>query len=231
MKKVIAIFLLAMWLSGVIIVHADHGNISKEENILIELNIVDEGYFSNFNTVTREECLVAIMRVIGVTDKEVDLLNGADFVAFEDTYPYSYFGCAYRAKIAYGEECIVDYPTYRTSHTHKNTDFFFFPQRAVTVKETIAFMVRCLEDLDASIDLNTTLKKAVEYGLIDDEDALIQNPDSEISQKDFYILIERFLQQRRYKFYQRENNVFRMEGNVDEKRSISYLNMLQQREK
>ena len=228
MKKITTVALLVTCLLGAIMVYAHNDNISETRDRLVELNIINDGYFSNSNTVTREECIVAIMRAIGVTDEEIEKLNGCDLISFVDTDAFSYVGCADLAQIAYGEECVVDYPTERTSHTLKNTDFFFFPERAITTKECLAFMVRCLEKTKET-DLTSTFEKAKEYGLIKAEDGFIQEPDSAINQNDFCTLLERFLQQRRYKYYQRENNVFRMEGNVDEERSISYLDMLQQR--
>ncbi|WP_249313889.1 hypothetical protein [Congzhengia minquanensis] len=227
MERIISIALLVICLLGMNTVYAD-SDISVERDMLTELNIIDESYLSNSNTVTRAECIVAITRVIGVTNEDIEKLNGADFVAFEDTDSYSYFGCAYRAKIAYGEECIVDYPTYRTSHTGKNTDFFFFPNRAATVKETLAFMVRCLQSDKTDFDL--ILEKAKDNGLINDKDDFIQNLNDFISQDNFFVLLERLLQQKRYKYYDRENNRFKMEGNIDEERCMTYLEFLTQRQ-
>lgn len=228
MKRLISAVLLITIFIGTLVVHADYDNVNKMKEMLTELNIVDENYFSNKDTVTRAECLVAIMRAIGVTDEEIEKLNGADLAGFVDTFPYSYFGCAYLAKIAYGEECIVDYETYRTSHTLKNTDIFFFPDRAVTVKETVAFMVRCLEENDEK-DLAYAIEKAKEYGLIYSEDTFSNEIDSTMCQDDFYVLLDRFLHQKRYKYYDRANNEFRMDGYIDEEQSITYLEFLTQR--
>lgn len=228
MKRLISAVLLITIFIGTLVVHADYDNVNKMKEMLTELNIVDENYFSNQDTVTRAECLVAIMRAIGVTDEEIEKLNGADLAGFVDTFPYSYFGCAYLAKIAYGEECIVDYETYRTSHTLKNTDIFFFPDRAVTVKETLAFMVRCLEENDEK-DLAYAIEKAKEYGLIYSEDTFSNEIDSTMCQDDFYVLLDRFLHQKRYKYYDRANNEFRMDGYIDEEQSITYLEFLTQR--
>ena len=210
-------------------VYADNSTVSENSTMLIQLNILDESGFSNPDAITREECLVAIMRVIGVTDEEIEKLNGADLISFADTESFSYFGCAWLSEIAYGEECVVDYPTERTSHTLKNTDFFFFPERAVTVKETLAFMVRCLEQTKKS-DLDSTFEKAKEYDLIKAEDSFAQNPDSNINQKDFCTLLGRMLHQKRYKYYGRENKRFRMSGNIDEEQSMTYLEFLTRRQ-
>lgn len=228
MKRLISAVLLITIFIGTLEVHADYDNVNKIKDMLTELNIVNENYFSNQDTVTRAECLVAIMRAIGVTDEDIEELNGADLTGFVDTFPYSYFGCAYLAKIAYGEECIVDYETYRTSHTLKNTDIFFFPDRSVTVKETLAFMVRCLEENDEK-DLAYSIEKAKEYGLIYSEDTFSNEIDSTMRQDDFYVLLDRFLHQKRYKYYGRVNNEFRMDGYIDEEQSTTYLEFLTQR--
>lgn len=230
MRTFFTLILIITYLSGGSVVYAGSSDISNLKNTLLQLNIIDESYFSNANVVSREECIVAIMRVIGATDEEIEKLNGGDLICFADTAPFSYFGCAWLGKIAYGEECVIDYPTHRTSHTLKNTDLFFFPERAVTVKETIAFMVRCLEENNRS-DINDTFEGAKDYGILNTKDSFINNADLPINQNDFYILLGRLLQQKRYKYYGRENNIFSMAGNIDEYRSMSYFDMLNNRQR
>ncbi|MBU5449764.1 hypothetical protein [Acetivibrio sp. MSJd-27] len=228
MKKLIIAVVAIMYLLGMINVYADNSCVLEIRTMLNQLNILDESGFSNPDAITREECLVTIMRVIGVTDEEIEKLNGADLISFADTAAFSYFGCADLAGIAYGEECVVDYPTERTSHTLKNTDFFFFPKRAVTTKECLAFMIRCLQSDKADFDL--ILEKAKDHGLMNDKDDFIQNPNSIISQDDFFVLLERFLHQKRYKYYDRVDNRFRMDGYIDEEQSMTYLEFLTQRQ-
>ena len=223
MKKTILLLLLVYVCLCGTSVYADNSDL-EIKNKLIQLNIVDENGFSNPDAITREECLVSIMRVIGVTDEEVEKLNGADLITFEDTAPFSYFGCAYLSGIAYGEECVVDYPTERTSHTLKDTDYFFFPKRIATIKECLAFMVRCLQSDEPDYDL--TIEDAKDFGLVSDEDVFVQNPNLPISQEEFFELLDRMLQQKRYKYYIRESNVFRMYGYVDKAKSMTYLEFL-----
>lgn len=228
MKRFIAIVLLVAVLCGTLAVQAYNDSTASAKEVLAELNIIDENYFSNSNVITREECLIAVMRVIGLTDEDVEKLNGADLISFADTGAFTYFGCADLSGIAYGEECIVDYPTERTRHTLKNTDFFFFPNRVVTVEETLAFMVRCL-GANNDEDIQNIVEKAKEYALINSEDIFIKDVGSAISQDDFYILLDRLLHQRRYKYYERLDDGFRMDGNIDEERSMTYLEFLTQR--
>ena len=227
MKKMIITIILIMCFLVNINVYADNSDVSVYKDELIRLNILDEDDFSNSDTITRGDCLIAIIRAIGITDNDISRFDGADFMPFVDTASFSYFGYAYMAEIAYGEKCVVDYPTYRSTHMRTNWDYFFFPERAVTVKETLAFMVRCLEK-ERNESLEYAIEKAEEYGLIKDNDTFIDKSDSTLSQDDFYVLLNRFLQQKRYKYYDSLGSVG-IEVYFDEDRSISYFEMLEQR--
>lgn len=224
MKKRILIIMMVLNLLMPMSVCASNECVS-DTDILALLEIVEDDYFTNSETVTREECIIAIMRVIGVTDAKVDKLYGADLFCFVDTSAFSYFGCAYLGGIAYGEECVVDYPTYRTSHTSKNTDFFFFPERLVTVKETLAFMNRCLGE-DKSEKYEFTIEHAKAYGLIEDTDLFAVDENALIDKKDFCALLKRMLYQKRYKYYSVESDGSYMEGNIDKERSMTYIDFL-----
>ena len=228
MKKIVTTLIAMMCFLGATNIYNVYANdIKDSETIakLIQLNILDGNDFSNSDTVTREECLIRIMRAIGLNDEGVNSLGATSYYAFVDTKSRSYFGCASVSKIAYGEECVVDYETERTSHTLKNTDYFFFPDRDVTVIETLAFMVRCLETDE--IDLNLAFEKAKKLGLVSTEDEMIQKPNSTISQTDFCMLLERFLQQKRYKYYDDKSD---LDCNIDEEKSMTYLEFLSERQ-
>lgn len=223
MKKLLLMIIVFFSLCSVI-VYAEKCDFETRD-MLTQLNILQEDSFSDSNTVSRKECIVAIMRLIGVTDEDINSLNGADLYTFADTKSYSYEGCAYVGKIAYGEECIVDYPTYRTTHSGKNIDFFFFPERAVTIRETLTFIIRCLEDTK---DFNDVLliETAKKYNLIEIEEGIEGYLDNKINQEDFSVLLGRMLELKKYKYYIRENGVFEMKGNVDKNRSTTYYEFL-----
>lgn len=201
--------------------------VNSEINTLEELGIIDDASIS-FNPVTREECLVAVLRVIGVTDDYISTLGGADYITFADTSSYSYFGIAFFNKIAYGEEIVVDFPTERTRHTFKNTDYFFFPHKNATINECLAFMVRCLID-DKNDDLNSVIINAKTIGLINEKDSFINKLDSELEKCDFIILLERFLQQRRFRYFDKLESVDGMKLVADSERRKTYLDFLNQR--
>jgi len=113
----------------------------------------------------------------------------------------------------------VNYPTYRTSHTGKSTDYFFFPERTVKIKEALAFMVRCLEE---NTDYDSVIDNAKEHQLIKDDDKFAVCPDVAITPSDFCTLLERLLQQKRYKYYDgKAVEIWQYEG-VDDERSMTY---------
>ncbi len=193
-------------------------------NDLKKFNIINEMDFTDTSNITREKCLVAIMKTIGVTDNDIKKLNGSDRYAFADTPTYSYIGCAYYAKIAFGEEKVIDYATYRTSHTGKNVDLFFYPDRYATIKDCLAFCTRCLDDNVKTIE--DVVEKSIEYGFIDNED--IKNIDNYINKDEFYNILNKMLHQKRYRYY---SSPFVMEGYIDKNKSVTYYNMHLQNEK
>lgn len=176
---------------------------------------------SKTTTITRKECVTQIMRVIGLTDKMVEHFKGSDGYCFADVGLYSYIGCAYLSKIAYGEERVVTEPTYRTRHlAGSNTDRFFDPERLATKKDCLAFCVRCLQSENFK-DQNDLLEKAYEHNLIEKTD--LENLDEPINTVEFYDILTKLIWQKRYKYYAYP---FVSWGYVDEDRSMSYYNML-----
>lgn len=193
---------------------------SSLKDILVNIKILNKNGFSSENTVSREECITAIMRVIGVTDEMIKEFQLEEPCAFADADVYTYMGYARTGKIAYGEECIID--------AQNNEDCFFFPQRAVTVKEVLAFMNRCLDD-EQEADFNSTLDVAIRHGLLSAEEELMQNPNDYINPDDFCLLLSRMLKQKRYKYYAEENNIMKCfidDLYSDRYYSISYQEML-----
>lgn len=185
----------------------------------------------NRRFVTRKDCIVEVMRAIGLTDEAVENARGkaADVYTFADADEPSYMDFAYMANIAYGVEMYTETPTYRTVHTGKNTDFFFLPDRPITVNECIAFMVRCLDS--EKTDLTLAIQKAYEYGLINGDDRFAADVGKSLGNDDFEILIDRFLDMKRYKYYPLTPTKCsaRLSGEIDAERTLTYREMLSQR--
>ena len=181
--------------------------------------------------VTRKDCIVAVMKVIGLTDEAVENARGkaADVYTFADAGELSYIDFAYMANIAYGVEMYTDTPTYRTVHTGKNTDFFFLPDKTVTVNECIAFMVRCLDS--EKTDLTLAIQKAYDCGLINGDDRFTSDVGKLLNNEDFEVLIDRFLDMKRYKYYPltATKSSARLSGEIDAEGKLTYRAMLSQR--
>ena len=213
---------------------AEYENFDKRESVINQ--VINEIGVTDNNSITRAECLIILMNIIGAPKEEVEKWDGADFFPFADVEPFSYFGGAYCADIAYGEACIIDYETIFTSHTGNNYDYFFFPERAVTLEECLAFMVRCLEEEQDEegyvkrIGLEEAVIKAKQYGIITEKDSFASDVKANVNLQTLEILLTRFIQQKRFKYfgiadYEPFTGWFLMSGLQDENRSITYLEM------
>jgi len=96
----------------------------------------------------------------------------------------------------------------------------------VTAKEAAAFMVRCLKGKDLG-DLNKTFEIAKEMGLIKEEDVFYTNGDDFITPDYFLIMLQRFLNQPRYKYF--DEDLYLHYG-IDSERSMTYLQYLQSKQ-
>lgn len=167
--------------------------------------------------VFRGDCVASIMKLIGVDRKSAEMNRDADYDQpvfndlCDDDLNTGYIIESKFAGIAVG--------------TGVGN---FEPNRIVTVKECLTFMSRCFQSEKMGTDV--ALEKAKENGLVYAEDNFIQDIDANLKQEDFCLLLTRMLQQKRYKYYAREDNHFSMYRCVDSERSMTYLEMLQQRQ-
>ena len=172
--------------------------------------------------LTRADCLSFVMLAIGgmyyanglnndasqMWDYSKELWNSSSFdddkyyydlikrIIFESHFELTMLG-VFHAKVAYGE-CI----------NGNNSEFIYFNElRYVTLKEALAFMVRCLCPNEYGLDnLNKTFNIAKEKGLILSNDSFFSRPDAEITVAEMQIILGRFLHQPRG-LYVRFNDV------------------------
>ena len=204
--------------------------------------IGNEG-FESTDTVTRYECVTAIMKAIGATEDIARDIKGF----FYD----SYSGVLLKPERSFfdgdGKGPDFDFVKYYSKETGYislafyygiakgeiigNHRYFYF-DRPVTAKETAAFMMRCLRGPDLG-DLNETFAMAKESGLIKEEDVFYGDGDSLIAPDNFCIMLQRFLNQPRYLYFD-EELYFVPDSSagiqVDRERSITYLQYLQSRQ-
>ena len=232
MKKAMLLIMIGLICSSV--VFASKQTTDTNANIVVE-EIVQASDILDSGKISRGECLTMILKSTGLKSTYIEELNG-NWTVFVDVDLYSYYSCARRADIAYGEACIIDYETIFTSHTGNNYDYFFFPERAVTLEECLAFMVRCLEEEQDEegyvkrIGLEEAVIKAKQYGIIAEDDCFASDVKGTINLQTFKILLERFMQQKRYKYFgiadfHPYTGWFLMSGLRDETGSMTYLEM------
>ncbi len=150
----------------------------------------------NENTVKRIDCICAIMRSIGTNDKQ------AEICVFYTDYYYPVFNdiqneiktgyiiIANSADIAFGVK-----------------DKQFEPDRDTTVKECLAFMLRCLKD-SKDVLWNNIFDDALNEGLITKEEFDVFNDDTYLKTDMFNTLIERFINKTRYKYIDKEDGCY-----------------------
>lgn len=100
--------------------------------------------------------------------------------------------------------------------------------RAVSLSETILFMIRCLGDIELN-DSAVALQKALEYGLITKEDSFYGNEDVKLTPEEFCKILTRFLNQKRY-YYFDDNVDYGQSMLKDTTGSMTYLEYLSTRE-
>lgn len=236
MKFIVAILIQMLMINNVYC--AFDATVAREE--IESLNLCDTSLYDGENTVTRNDCVSIIMWAIGCPwdfPIEGDPYGGEINVFLDaetdgDAFAEEYFAVnktTYRpdiiefarkyTDIIYGEWSVND------GLLAKERIYFNY-NRSVTLKECVAFMVRCLGDFQG-LDLDETFKIAVEMGLISDNDSAYKNPDSPISPDEFFVILQRFIHQKQYLFFDRDlSSGFR----VNTGRNISYAEYLKKQQ-
>ena len=179
---------------------------------LEKYNILGEDILVS-DSVSRAECIVTIMKLIGVTENHAERYGRAnlDEPIFNDERDM------YKEEKGY----IRIAGTSRIALRIRERDFF--PKRNVTVKECTAFIMRCLES--SSPDLEETFLRAVEIGLVFSTDSFYEKSDDDLLPHDFYIILDRMLDQKRYIYYYEGFH----ELQTHEAKSVTYLEYLENR--
>ena len=222
MKKVLVLLLVLGILGAPVcgIRVAGNGEFAPDE--LKTLGIIDDNSFQGkYGYITRQECLVAIVNAIGMTEEANRYFCELAYYrpAFDDVTSDENRGYVWGAEgtIALGD-----------GNQH------FFPNHTATYKEAVAFMMRCLEQCPPDLDL--MLSRAIEIGLIKETDHFYENMDAYFYKQDFCVLLERFIGQSRFAYYADyylyEGKKFyegSWEYNQDELRSMTYREFLTSR--
>ena len=148
--------------------------------------------------ITRDECVTTIIKIIGADEKVAKYFTDADYYApvFIDVnfFIHENFGYIYAANACGVANGIpAREPTLRK----------FEPDRAVTVKETLAFTLRCLTD-SKSLLWENTINDSLKFGLIEESESENYKFEEPIKKEQFYIVLCRLLNSKRYLYWSEE---------------------------
>ena len=150
MKRIIALFL------AILISLSTVAASSKEKYEDALDYLLGNSQKLDYENITRLDCLVAIMRIIGFNERCA--YTYTDLSMYDEPPYYDVGGSGYGYVIG---------GTYEYGITNGVAQRYFAPYRSVTVKECLAFMLRCLEE---NVLWENTMEDAVAYGLISAEE-------------------------------------------------------------
>ncbi len=147
--------------------------------------------------ITRGDGISAIMRLIGVDGKTAGEYARScyDQPVFFDQGASDADGYIIIAKFAEVALGVDDYCSGINN---------FAPNRNMTVKECLAFMLRCLTD-SKSLPWDNTVEDSVKFGLLTKEESEAYAPDSALTYEQFYTFLSRMLNMDRYLYWQDES--------------------------
>lgn len=208
--------------------------------------------FESTESLTRFECLTAIMKAAGATKESCKYFNTVLYDSYSGIpNEIAYVdGNAGHVKTADGRDlrANLDGSTFDIYKYTANTGIelislafyygiakgefydgfrYFYFERPVTAYESAAFMVRLLEKGLPS-DLEMTYQLAKEFGIVLPEDEAYQDGDQTITPDYFCTMLLRFLELPRHYYF--SNRAYDTEMYEDEERSMTYLEYLETRE-
>lgn len=221
MNKIFRVLSL-IWLINLLVGFSAGANGIDDISIdfLEEKGLISQRLFDS-DIVTRNDCIVSIMKIIGVTESTASGLIGIPRYQpiFDDVHLWrpsdSYYinqGYIYAANIhniAYGNE-----------------NRYFLPFRPVTAQEALAFIVRCInnqwvDDEAASIGKEEIISIAKTKGILLATDRFYNNENIDITPSEFCILLSRLLNQPRYRYFNDKGEC--LFGKQNDKPYIDYL--------
>ena len=138
--------------------------------------------------VTRGECVSVILRIVGMTRKDAydAVYNTAydepPFFEYECNLTSGYIACAYSCGVTNGASGRV-----------------FAPDRSVTLKECLTFILRCLSEPEL-VKWENVMQDSVKAGLLSEEELAEYDENLLLDRDLFYTLVSRMLDKKRH-FY------------------------------
>ena len=171
--------------------------------------------------VNRRDCISVLMKLIGVDKLTADMYAGIDYdqPVFKDISGSvendGYIIIAKFNDVAKGIE------------NNSNIINSFEPDRYVTVKECLTFMLRCLKDSDV-VEWDNVMLDSVRIGLLQEDELEFYVADAPLQNKQFYTLLHRMLDKKRYLYWpiDEPSDGYIKSMQVDKTNSIRYINWI-----
>ena len=216
---------------------------SKAKETLDKYRVIDTSLYDDETYITRNDGLSIILRAIGTTNNisiglyrsdrgRITLID--EYYNTDEAFTDFIINYLNTCKFTWESEIYSgDYVSYALNLTdvvngeiNTGEGIAFNALRPITANETLAFMVRCLDNRNVDMDvynLEDTFKRAEDLGLIKETDAFYSDPDDQIAPDDFFVLVNRFIHQKRYLYFNRERGY---DFSHDEEGSMTYLDYL-----
>lgn len=214
MKKIISIILFVLLINIPVLASE-----SAEENIIKSIApFIDT---DNCTKISRGDCIATVMQLIGV-DKEIseiyadlDFNQSVFYDIDDDRLNAGYIILAKYSGVAVG----VNTDTYDIGN--------FEPNREVTIKECLAFMLRCLKK-NTEVKWGNILSDAEKFGLLQSSEVKYINDDQLLIGGTFRILLERMLNMNRYLYWPLEEPApgYAKSMQVDQVGEIQYIDWI-----
>lgn len=214
LKKIFIMTILFSMLTNLISFASNDFEKEKIDDVIKEIT----PYITNDDEfISRSNCISTIMKIVGVDEySNYRYANaGYDEPVFADIDYAPNNGYIILAKfsdVAIG--------------VSKNGERinYFEPDRNVTVKECLTYMLRCLKD-PQTIEWDNILFDAEKFGLISKEDISYISSNEELLSSDFKKFLSRMLNNKRYLYWliNESQNGYMKAMRIDQTNSISYI--------
>ena len=203
-RKILSFFCMCLIFTGTASAERKPDNYTETINSVAPYTVNGEE-----NSISRGDCVASVMKIVGVDKETEKMYNSVYFDApiFMDVTGHrscindGYIIPAKYAKVAIG---VQRYDVFGNPYSV----ILFEPHQNVTIKEALAFILRCLTD-SSTLSWDNTMEDAVKYGLITQDELTDCEPDSELTNGQFRIFLRRMLNSPRYLYWPTEyDNVY-----------------------
>lgn len=230
---IVKILVIIICLNSILYFNVSASHIEYDEDIYEEIIYNAAPYIFDDETenIKRDECIASIVKMIGMNDDIAKSYTQAHFnpPPFSDIIGNEknagYIFAAYLPGIAKGDK----------RGYYENGEFFerggpFRRFSDVTTKETLAFLLRCLEVGDSLLWENT-MDDSVKYDLLNEDELEFYVEEELITEEQFHLLLRRMLDMKRYIYWPKEpmDGSFRF-AQYDKERSIVYIDWIMNNE-